>query len=168
MINILRQMKKFLSELMNGLSYFITHFIDWYDGLTSDESIFLFLRFSLFSTEICIWSPCFLSITEWIRLETSVKTTSGITLVCLMVFWDWWYIWSMFFNRSLYITFTWCINWFLSLSTFSLLFPQTFYLSAWYFSLLSVCPLNLVSSDPAEFLTVSFAFSDAVNAVNCK
>ena len=48
MKNILRQMKKFLIELMNRIPQFITQSIDWYGGL--DEFIFLFLVFFLEKT----------------------------------------------------------------------------------------------------------------------
>ena len=43
---------------------------------------------SLFSRENCIWSPCFLFITAWFSLDTSVKTNSWITLVCSLVYWE--------------------------------------------------------------------------------
>ena len=45
MINILRQMKKFLIELMTWIPHFITQSIDWDDGL--DEFTFFFLVFFL-------------------------------------------------------------------------------------------------------------------------
>ena len=48
MKNILRQMKKFIIELMNRIPQFITQSIDWYGGL--DEFIFLFLVFFLEKT----------------------------------------------------------------------------------------------------------------------
>ena len=49
MINILRQMKEFIVELINWLHFFITQSIDWYyNGL--DESIFFFLVFFLEKT----------------------------------------------------------------------------------------------------------------------
>ena len=52
MINILRQIKKFLIELMNQVSHFITQSIDWYDGL--DEFIFFFLVFFLEKTATAV------------------------------------------------------------------------------------------------------------------
>ena len=46
MINILKQMKNILVELMNRLPHFITQSIDRYDELTRvNESIFFFLVF---------------------------------------------------------------------------------------------------------------------------
>ena len=51
MINILRQMKKNLIELMNRLQS-----IDWYDGL--DESIFFFLVFFLEKTAFDLLAFC--------------------------------------------------------------------------------------------------------------
>ena len=77
----------------------------------------------------------------------------------MYIFW-----WGMFFNNSLYVTFTWCISQFLLLNTFYFLFPQTFLLinsiflcfDPWIF-----CQLLIVS----KFLTVSCAFVDVVNVV---
>ena len=58
MINILRQMKKFLIELMNRIPHFITQSIDWYDGL--DESIFFFLVFFIEKTAFQLLAFCLL------------------------------------------------------------------------------------------------------------
>ena len=77
----------------------------------------------------------------------------------MYIFW-----WGMFFNNSLYVTFTWCTSQFLLLNTFYFLFPQTFLLinsiflcfDPWIF-----CQLLIVS----KFLTVSCAFVDVVNVV---
>ena len=47
--------------------------------------------YSLFSGDDCIWSPCFLFITKWFRLDTSGETTSwmilviSVRLVCLLM-----------------------------------------------------------------------------------
>ena len=75
-INILRQMKRFLVELMYQLPYFIT--------LSSDR--FLFSTF--FSGKNFIWSPCFLFNTARFSLDTFSGSTSWVTLVCSMVCWD--------------------------------------------------------------------------------
>ena len=80
MLNILRQMKKFLIELINRIPQFITQSIDWYDGL--DEFIFFFLEKTAFDL------PCFLFVTVWLILDTSGETTSWITFVCSLVCWD--------------------------------------------------------------------------------
>ena len=77
MINILRQMKKILIQLMNRLLHFITQFIDWFDGL--DESIFFFLVFFLEKTAFDLLA--FLFITGWLTLETSGESASWITFV---------------------------------------------------------------------------------------
>ena len=58
MINILMQMKKLLTDLMNRLPQFITQSIDWYDGL--DQSIFFFLVFFLEKTELDLFAFCLL------------------------------------------------------------------------------------------------------------
>ena len=71
---ILRQTKIFFVELVNW--WFITQSIQQYDGLTSDESIFLFLQ--SFFGESSIWFACFLFITGWLCLDTSSETTSWI------------------------------------------------------------------------------------------
>ena len=159
---------------MNQLAYFITQLFDLYDGLRGNESVFFF------SGENCIWSPCFLSITEWLSLDTS-NETSWIDSVFSMFCWEWfvywWYIqlyfiidqenahflWEMLFSTSLYINFTWCINQFILLNTFPFLFLIHFYLSTRFFSLLTIessVILQLVWKFPA----VSCAFSNAVNA----
>ena len=143
---------------MNQLAYFITQLFDLYDGLRGNESVFFF------SGENCIWSPCFLSITEWLSLDTS-NETSWIDSVFSMFCWEWfvywWYIqlyfiidqenvhflWEMLFSTSLYINFTWCINQFILLNTFPFLFPHTFLLinsiffsfDYWIFCHLTTC-----------------------------
>ena len=67
--NVLRQMKNFFVELMNWLTHFIRQSIDWYDVM-GWQGVWLihFLLSSLFSGENCIWSSCFLLITEWFNL----------------------------------------------------------------------------------------------------
>ena len=42
----------------------------------------------LVSRENCIWSPCFLFVTEWLILDNSGEATSWITFVCSLVCWD--------------------------------------------------------------------------------
>ena len=57
MINILKQMKTFLIELMNQIPHHsITQSIDWYDGL--DELIFFFLVFFLEKTAFDLLAFC--------------------------------------------------------------------------------------------------------------
>ena len=116
-----------------------------------------------------IWSSCFLFITEWLNKDTSGETTSWIVVACSMVCWGWfvylWCIatsswsstsrcryifwWHMFFNNSLYIAFTWNINQFLLLNTFSFLFSQMFLLVNSTFLYFHPWTLNLLQSQPA-------------------
>ena len=79
-----------------GIDEWITSFynaIPWVAWSVDKSLIFLFLYFSLFTRGNSIWSPCFYSITEWISLNTSRETTSGIILVCSMVRGDWFLYW---------------------------------------------------------------------------
>ena len=134
MINILRQMRKFLVQLMNQLPFLIMQFIDWYHELTRLMNPFSFILLH-FSGENWIWYNYVLFITEWLSLDTSAVTTSRITLDCLLVCWDWFvywrymttsswsltrrskyiFYWQIFLNNILNITFTWNINHFFSL-----------------------------------------------------
>ena len=80
MINILRQMKK----LSNRIDESNAPFCNTMDRLVWwNEWIHFFPN--LFSRENCIWSPCFLFITAWLNLDTSVETTPWITFVCSLV-----------------------------------------------------------------------------------
>ena len=95
MINILRQMKKFIVELMNQLPHFTTQFIDWYDELKM--SIWIHFHFSSLLTRenFCVWSLCFLLIISWFSLDISGAATYWKTLVSLLfcedgfVCWRW-------------------------------------------------------------------------------
>ena len=88
---------------------------------------FSFSTVYLFFGEHCIWSLCFLFITDWFNLDISGQTTSWIALIYSLVCWDCFaYFWhscyfimiihqqnigicifwrSKFFINSLYITF---------------------------------------------------------------
>ena len=85
MTNILRQMKKFLIELMDRIPNFIALSIDWY---VSGVGWIHFLFSGLFSRGNCIWSPCFLFIKAWLSLDTSGETTSWITFVFSLLCWE--------------------------------------------------------------------------------
>ena len=93
---------------------------------------------SFFSGENCVWSLYFLIITESFSFDISGKTTSGMTSACLV-------IWEKDVGTQLnpisefifsdekcssaasILRFTWCMNKFRLLDTFSF-FPQNFLL----------------------------------------
>ena len=107
-----------------------------------------FFFYSLFLRENCTWSPSFLFTTAWFNLNISGKTTSWITLVCPMVWWD---LFFMVYTSSLSLTsriyvhfpmthilqhcFTWSNNQYLLF-----LFLQTYLL----INLISVCIDTLI------------------------
>ena len=76
----------------------------------------------------------------WCIATSSWSSTSR----CRYIFW-----WHMFFNNSLYIAFTWNINQFLLLNTFSFLFSQMFLLVNSTFLYFHPWTLNLLQSQPA-------------------
>ena len=104
----------------------------WFDK--SNEFIFFFLFFFLEKTAFDLF--VFLFSTVWFSSDTTSETTSWITLVCLIVCWDYQpaeyrciFQWHMFSNQSFYIALHIApINYFFWTS-FRFFFFTIFYLS---------------------------------------
>ena len=74
-------MKKFLIELMNRILHFITHSIDWYDGL--DEFIFFVLVFFLEKTAFDLLAFWILLVK--LLLDNFRLLVGFLRLVCLLM-----------------------------------------------------------------------------------
>ena len=74
-------MKKFLIELMNRIFHFITHSIDWYDGL--DEFIFFVLVFFLEKTAFDLLAFWILLVK--LLLDNFRLLVGFLRLVCLLM-----------------------------------------------------------------------------------
>ena len=161
MINILRQMREFLVELMNQLLYFITQSINWYyNGL--DESIFFFLVFFMRKLHLISffvhYSLIYLKYFWWnYFLNNFSLLVDLLRLVCLLMMVGTYHSsWSVIIdqqNVSMHVLmkyvlqqqflycFIWSSNQFLILKIFSFLFLQTF-LEKTGFDLLAFCSLQ--------------------------
>ena len=79
MMNVLKQITTFITELLNRLPHFATQSIDWYLWWVGWIH---FLFSSLISRENCLLA--FLFIRAWLSLDTSGETTSWITFVWVL------------------------------------------------------------------------------------
>ena len=92
---------------------------------------FIFERFRLDTpgeTTTWITSICSMACCE--RVDGTLNSSSATMSIKMHIF----SVETCSSTTSLYITFTWFTIQFLLLSTFSFLFPQTFYLSTWFLS----------------------------------
>ena len=170
-------MKTLFPELMNRLFYNMIHQLMW---LVDKWWIrFPFSRV-FFSGENCIWSPCFLFITEWYNLDASGETSSWIASVCSTIFSRGWceYLASSH-HRPVECTFSdeTCsstavliyfhkVHQFFLLNTFSFS-SNLLYLSTPFLSVLTPEP-SVISQLISKFLAVSCTFLIAVKAGYCK